>query len=587
MSWKSFIREYARPIAKGAASPLDLPFALYNLGALGYNKFFNSNAGYAPYPSELVGAGVDYLAGTRGEQKVSPGSRAIEFAMGMLGGGYAARGLKYLAPASKAKLIDKAAPWALGSTKGRDIGVAAGMGAVTQMAEDAGASPLTAAGAGIAAGAAGTAGIAGIKRSSRKILEKPVLKNFDHKAFDAAVRQGLVDNMPRSVFDRSTLTRAVDVASQYFPASANTFRKQYQRGTKAIYDRLETLLDLHTDTIKEGVELTTCKPKVNLKRFNADYVKPSHTAKLLEHEIKHYKDLSPDIITPERARNFEEMVESMQNWLSLYTRKDGKVPVDVLKQKFHDIERRARWPQTDADKTEIWLDGFLERVSEGLLHDLGRKTPYKHPSWDPVKTHASNRLPTDPVMSGFYPSGMSYAQMKRAFRERKIRQAYLGMSQGEDKFTPEKFLKGYQDSEKRRISDAMFFEWEDYQPALKDISDLANNYPAASLASMKQSAILPIVEKVVDKTPLRVSSLAGFLLSSFLESQSTNRLLGKYVKGMSGTPKQKRRIERLVQQKTKKDAGDLKTVINTTARESRDSHEDLGSIFKKMRKMGK
>lgn len=585
MSWKSFIREYARPIAKGAASPLDLPLALYNLGTLGYNKFFNSNAGYAPYPSELVGAGVDYLTGTRGVQKTSPISRAIEFAMGMLGGGYAARGLKYLAPAFKAKLIDKAAPWVLGSTKGRDIGVAAGMGAVTQMAEDAGASPLTAAGAGIGAGAAGTASIA---HASRKILKKPVLKNFDHKAFDAAVRQGLVDDMPRSVFDRSALTRAADVASRYFPISASTFHKQHQRGTKAIYDRLETLLDLHTDTIKKGVELTLHKAKENLKRLNADYVKPSHTAKLLERRAKQYETLRSKVFTAQDKRDLKDAIKSEQSWLSSITRKDGKVPAYLLDLRYKDIKRNARWFELGSDKARMAIDDLYDHLPETLWKDMGYEAFYKHPSWDPVKTHASNRLPTDPVMSGFYPSGMSHAQASSAFRRRAIERAHLGMSKGRDKFAPKKFLKGYWDHKKRSAAkSAGGMEWSEYEAGLKDISDLANNYPAASLDLTKQGAILPIAGSVADKASLPISFLAGSLLSSFLESQSTNRLLGKYVKGMSGTPKQKRRIKRLVQQKTKKDARDLKAVINTTARESQDSHEDLGSIFKKMRKMGK
>ena len=245
-----FAREFVKPAITGAVGLADLPSAVYNLGALGVNKLAGTKIPHAPYPSEGVGWAVDKLTGNYSEGfPTSIPGRAIEFAAGMYGGGLAAKGLKHLAPTSKA--AEKVAPW-LGSTKKTDVAAAAGVGAITQAAEHLGLPPILAASVGIGAGV-------GLPMALRRNITKDA-KAFDLEAFDAAARQNL--DLPRITFDKSDKAKGAQAIAENSIFSAGRTEAEFRKAEQSLARAVERVLD-ETGSVKSTLE--------NRKRSKALY----------------------------------------------------------------------------------------------------------------------------------------------------------------------------------------------------------------------------------------------------------------------------------------------------------------------------
>lgn len=245
MAWIS--RELTKPALKGLAAIPDVPVLLNNLILAGVNKFGGTNIKGLPLPSEKVGEAVDYI--TDGLSESDPHTkdgiiaRGVEFGTSMYGGGAIGKGLKALAPTSKAAA--KTAPW-LGSTKKGDVtaGVTAGM--ATQAAEDFGFDPATSTVIGLGAGLAPSAIFNKLAKNS--------VKNFNLKAYEAAERQGL--DLPKVSLDQTSRSKLSTTVGEHSLYAGNKLKEQAKSTNKSFKAAFDRILDKNTTkkTI-ENIEL--------------------------------------------------------------------------------------------------------------------------------------------------------------------------------------------------------------------------------------------------------------------------------------------------------------------------------------------
>ena len=294
-------REVLKPAAQGVTGVIDLPAALYNLAGLGMNAAFDTNAPQAPYLSDAVGKGVDYV--TQGYSEGEPGifGKGVEFATGMAtGGGIAKQGTK-----ATSKFLQKGSQL-LGSTEPAAIGGAAVTGSTIKGLEESGMDPLSSIGGGIGGGIAAQA--VGTALTKKPILRAAGLgpKDLKVEAINAAERQGL--DLPNwAASDAKSLKLTSQLASHTpfvgdkMQRQARTFGEAFlenikqtaekigpERDTKvidALYDRSRKFLP--KDAVMEPKHVFDTLGKIETEIYKKG-LKSSKTKEVLK-DIQEYK----------------------------------------------------------------------------------------------------------------------------------------------------------------------------------------------------------------------------------------------------------------------------------------------------------
>ena len=225
-------REVLKPAAQGITGVVDLPASLYNLASIGIGYTTDKNLPQAPYLSDAVGKGVDYL--TQGYSKGDPGivGKGIEFATGMATGG----GLAKTAAKTTSKAVQKGSKL-LGSTEPAAIGGAAVTGATMKGLEEAGVDPLTSTGGGIGAGIATQA--VGTALSKKPLLRAAGLGPNDLKraSMKAAERQGLA--LPNWASSEAKSMKLASQLASHTPFVGDKMQKQAQHFGEAFLQKIK------------------------------------------------------------------------------------------------------------------------------------------------------------------------------------------------------------------------------------------------------------------------------------------------------------------------------------------------------------
>ena len=224
-------REVLKPAAQGATGIVDLPASLYNLASMGINYAADSNLPQAPYLSDAVGKGVDYL--TQGYSEGEPGilGKGVEFATGMATGG----GLAKTAAKSTSKAVQKGSQL-LGSTAPAAIGGAAVTGSAIKGLEEAGVDPLNSTGGGIGAGIATQA--VGTALGRKPMLRAAGLGPNDLKleSIKAAERQGL--DLPNWASSEAKSMKLASQLASHTPFVGDKMQKQAQNVGEALLEKI-------------------------------------------------------------------------------------------------------------------------------------------------------------------------------------------------------------------------------------------------------------------------------------------------------------------------------------------------------------
>ena len=223
-------REVLKPAAQGVTGIVDLPASLYNLASMGINYAADTNLPQAPYLSDAVGKGVDYV--TQGYSEGEPGmfGKGVEFATGMAtGGGIAKQGVK-----ATSKFLQKGSKF-LGSTEPAAIGGAAVTGATMKGLEDEGA--LTSFGGGIGAGVAAQA--IGTVLSKKPVLRAAGLgpKDLKIESLNAAERQGL--DLPNWASSEAKSMKLASQLASHTPFVGDKMQKQAQNFGEAFLEKIK------------------------------------------------------------------------------------------------------------------------------------------------------------------------------------------------------------------------------------------------------------------------------------------------------------------------------------------------------------
>ncbi len=230
-------REVLKPAAQGITGIVDLPAALYNLAGLGMNAAFDTNAPQAPYLSDAVGKGVDYV--TQGYSEGEPGmfGKGVEFATGMAtGGGIAKHAIKHTGAKTGSKALQKGSQL-LGSTEPAAIGGAAVTGSTIKGLEESGMDPLSSIGGGIGAGIAAQA--VGTALSKKPILRAAGLgpKDLKVEAINAAQRQGL--DLPNWAASEAKSMKLTSQLASHTPFVGDKMQKQAQNFGEAFLENIK------------------------------------------------------------------------------------------------------------------------------------------------------------------------------------------------------------------------------------------------------------------------------------------------------------------------------------------------------------
>ena len=225
-------REVLKPAAQGITGIVDLPAALYNLAGLGMNAAFDTNAPQAPYLSDAVGKGVDYV--TQGYSEGEPGifGKGVEFATGMATGG----GIAKQATKTGSKILQRGSKL-LGSTEPAAIGGAAVTGSTIKGLEETGVDPLSSIGGGIGAGIAAQA--MGTALSKKPILRAAGLgpKDLKVEALNAAERQGL--DLPNWAASEAKSMKLASQLASHTPFVGDKMQKQAQNFGDAFLEKIK------------------------------------------------------------------------------------------------------------------------------------------------------------------------------------------------------------------------------------------------------------------------------------------------------------------------------------------------------------
>ena len=364
-------REIVKPVATGLASALDIPSMAWNAGTWAGNKVSGGDMSYAPYPSELVGKGVDKLTSgfSEGETESVLG-KGIEFGSSMYGGGMLAKGLKAAAPTSKA--VKNVSPW-LGSTEKGHVTGGAAVGAITQGAEDLGASPLGAAGIGLGVGI-------GVPAYGRKLMTDSARK-FNMKVHDAAKRQGI--DIPRVSVDKSKSTKIAHTVAEHSLISGEGLTAQQHNTNLTLRNALERILDNTSTkkTLDNQRAMTQLYEKSSVASKGA-VVKPLATLESIPHAKKFIRDSI--FITETRERDYASMLDNLSDavkGINVPEAERGLAPINKL------IEQKKKLNKEIQKLTihEWMLKDALKIVRDGIKTDINsyaKSNPIFKENWD-------------------------------------------------------------------------------------------------------------------------------------------------------------------------------------------------------------
>ena len=230
-------REVLKPAAQGITGVVDLPASLYNLASMGINYAADTNLPQAPYLSDAVGKGVDYV--TQGYSEGEPGifGKGVEFATGMAtGGGIAKHAIKHTGAKTGSKALQKGSQL-LGSTEPAAIGGAAVTGSTIKGLEESGMDPLSSIGGGIGAGIAAQA--VGTALSKKPILRAAGLgpKDLKVEALNAAESQGL--DLPNWAASEAKSMKLASQLASHTPFVGDKMQKQAQTFGEAFLEKIK------------------------------------------------------------------------------------------------------------------------------------------------------------------------------------------------------------------------------------------------------------------------------------------------------------------------------------------------------------
>lgn len=283
-------REVLKPSIEGASSIADIPSALYNLAGMGIKAGFDQDIGQAPYPSDYVGKGVDYV--TQGYSEGDPGlvGSVIKGGTSVLSGGGIAGGLGKMAVKTGSKALSHAGKFAgyTGSTKALPVAGGAVAGGTFKGLTDEGVDPLTATGGAIGTDIATQA--VGTALSRKPVLTSVGLgrKKFDTKTYEKAKDLGI--DLPASALSDSEGLALMNQITAKTPIVGDKIRAK----NKEVSGQIQKHMDDIADNIGPSATQVDADDLLTVKKELYDKAR-KHLTDDARSPLQHTKKLMDDI----------------------------------------------------------------------------------------------------------------------------------------------------------------------------------------------------------------------------------------------------------------------------------------------------